>query len=64
MTFKLPVLAAILLLVALAGGGITYFVFSNQGTSANAEAEKRAQDFFAPKDPLPTEGGQKMQPRF
>ncbi|MDR6671237.1 DUF2749 domain-containing protein [Rhizobium sp. 1399] len=64
MTFKLPVLAVVLLLAALAGGGITYFVVSNQRASANAEVEKRAQDFFAPKDPLPTEGGQKMQPRF
>lgn len=64
MTFKLPVLVAVLLLVALAGGGITYIVVSNKEASANAEAEQKTRDFFAPKDRLPTEGGQQMQPRF
>jgi len=64
MTIKLPVILIALTLVAVAGSGITYIVFSNHEASADAKVQQKSRDFFAPKERLPTEGGQEMKPRF
>ncbi|MGI2036334.1 DUF2749 domain-containing protein [Rhizobium panacihumi] len=64
MQIKLPLLIVLLVIVAAAGGGISYFFVTNQEASAPADAEQPSRNVFAPRDPLPTTGGQEMQPRF
>lgn len=64
MQIKLPFLIALLVIVAAAGGSIAYFVFTNVELSAPVEAEQPPRKLFAPREPLPTTGGQEMQPRF
>lgn len=63
MTIKPSYLIAILLLLATTGGGIAYFVIFNQSRPVASQPQGSG-DLFAPKERLPTEGGQEMKPRF
>lgn len=63
MGIKLPYLLAIIAMLAAIGGGITYFVVIKQERSAQPAVEKR-ENIMAPRERLPTKGGQQMQLEF
>lgn len=63
MSLKLPYLIAILLLIAAASGGVTYFVMLSQAASTE-NVPPKAQANVSPRTPLPTKGGQQMKLEF
>ena len=65
MGIKLPYFLAIIGMLAAVVGGITYFVVIKDDLPAPAPAavEKR-ENIMAPRERLPTKGGQQMQLEF
>lgn len=62
---KLPYILALIAMLAAIGGGITYFVVIKDDPSSPAPAAVQERDnFMAPRERLPTTGGQQMQLEF